>query len=290
MFRDCESLTVECNVQYMTPIPIVAHNISWSHFSLSSCFVFDPAVFLGAFLGPIFAVLLFNIVIFIMVIRVLIKHTWSAHGNAKEQMNKKVAIRLLVSIASVMFLFGLTWLFGAFTVVGFGDARASTAFQVLFVILNAFQGFFIFLFFCVFSRDARDAWLELLSCGRYQSKSLHRSQTRYTSSRSVSFRKTTSVTNSDFTSASEFNRSEHNMNTDHHSMKEVTAAHQPKQNHSFKKIPEIPETDISMDEKVDLKSPEMEKDQVLEKIHKHTGENCAEVDVLEGKNDDSDSK
>ena len=194
-------------------------------------------------------------------------------------MNKKVAIRLLVSIASVMFLFGLTWLFGAFTVIGFGDARASTAFQVLFVILNAFQGFFIFLFFCVFSRDARDAWLQLLSCGRYQSKSLHRSQTRYASSRSNSFRKTTSATSLNLTSI----KSEYNTSPDGHSTKETTAADQSKQNLSFKKIPDV--HDISMDKKVDLKSPEMkEEEQVLEKIHKHPSESCAEVDVLDGKN------
>ena len=288
MFRDCESLTVECNIQYMTLIPIVARNISWwSHFSLSSCFVFDPAVFLGAFLGPIFAILLFNIVIFIMVIRVLIKHTWNAHRNTKEQMNIKTAIRLLVSIASVMFLFGLTWLIGAFTVVGFGDAQASAAFQVLFVILNAFQGFFIFLFFCVFSRDARDAWLEFLSCGRYQSKSLHRLQMKYASSRSSSFRKITSATSLNLTSI----KSEHNTKTDDHSTKEIIAADQAKQNLSFKKTPDVHETEISMDKKVDLMSPEMEEeDQVLEKVYKHPSESCAEVGVLDAKNDGSDSK
>ena len=204
-------------------------------------------------------------------------------------MNIKTVIKLLVSIASVMFLFGLTWLLGAFTVIGFGDARASTAFQVLFVISNAFQGFFIFLFFCVFSRDARDAWLELLSCGHYQSKSLHRSQTRYASSRSNSFRKvkTTSATSLNLTSI----KSEYNTSPDDHSMKETTAADQAKQNLSLKKIPEIPETEISMDKKVDLKSPEMKEEvQVLEMVYKHPGESCAEVDVLDGKNDGSDTK
>ena len=111
-----------------------------------------------------------------MVIGVLITHTRNTLEHTKQQMNIKTAIRLLISIAGVMFLFGLTWLFGALTVTGFGDSRASTAFQVLFVILNAFQGFFIFLFFCVFSKDARDAWLELLPCDCNQSKSLRPSQ------------------------------------------------------------------------------------------------------------------
>ena len=70
-----------------------------------------------------------------------------------------------------MFLFGLTWFFGALTVTGFGDARASTAFQVLFVIFNAFQGFFIFLFLCVLSKDARESWLNLVSFNQCLSKS-----------------------------------------------------------------------------------------------------------------------
>ena len=88
-------------------------------------------------------------------------------------MDRKTAGRLLISIVGVMSLFGLTWLFGAFTVVG-----ATLVFQVLFAIFNSLQGFFIFLFYCVFSRDARELWKETLSCGRYKSKP------RYTSRKS----------------------------------------------------------------------------------------------------------
>ena len=94
-------------------------------------------------------------------------------------MNNKTAIKLLVNTAGIMFLFGLTWLFGALTVTGFGNAKASFAFQILFVICNAFQGFFIFLFFCVFNKDARDLWLKMLSCGHYKSKPLHSLQGKY---------------------------------------------------------------------------------------------------------------
>ena len=149
-----------------------------THFS-SSCFIDDPAVFFGAFLGPIFAILIVNVVIFVLVIGVTIRQTRHKLNRTNEQMNKKTAIRLLISIAGIMFLFGLTWLFGALTVTGLRDTTASTVFQVLFVICNAFQGFFIFFFLCVFNNDARDLWLELLSCGRYQSKPLHSSQAKY---------------------------------------------------------------------------------------------------------------
>ena len=60
-----------------------------------------------------------------------------------------------------MTLFGLSWLFGALTV-----REASVAFQFLFAIFNSFQGFFIFLFFCVLGSEARELWIQLICRGR----------------------------------------------------------------------------------------------------------------------------
>ena len=150
--------------------------------SPSSCFISNAALFFGTFLGPIFVILLFNTVIFAMVIRVLIKHSVKKIGHTKQQIDQKSAVKLLISIIGVSFLFGLPWLFGALTVTGFTDPISSTAFQVVFVILNAFQGFFIFLFFCVLSSDARESWLEVFSCG-CKSKFSHPSQTYHPSGR-----------------------------------------------------------------------------------------------------------
>ena len=136
-------------------------------------------MFFGAFLAPIFTVLAFNAVIFVMVISVLVKHAKKSKTKvlSKDSADKKVTLRLLISITGVMFLFGLTWIFGALTI-----SDASLVFQIFFVLFNAFQGFFIFLFFCVFSREARELWRETLSCGRYKSKLLHTSQARFTPS------------------------------------------------------------------------------------------------------------
>ena len=61
----------------------------------------------------------------------------------------------------VMTLFGLMWVFGALTV-----REASTAFQILFAIFNSLQGFFIFLFFCVFGKEGRELWHQVLCCGK----------------------------------------------------------------------------------------------------------------------------
>ncbi len=50
-----------------------------------SCFLKHPGVFFGAFLAPILVILLFNVVIFIWVIVILLKHT---QGNIKRSSEK----------------------------------------------------------------------------------------------------------------------------------------------------------------------------------------------------------
>ena len=270
---------MEYMVQHMPfVLSIQQLNDLCAHFS-SSCFIDDPAVFFGAFLGPIFAILIVNVVMFVLVIGVIIRHTRSKLVRTKEQMKKRTAIRLIISIAGIMFLFGLTWLFGALTVTGFGSATAFTAFQVLFVICNAFQGFFIFLFFCVFNKDARDLWIELLSFGRYKSKQLHSSQVKYASSGGTATLekiKTTSsgLTGSNLVSAVS-SKSGYNASIDDLSKEErytdiplTSTAEQEKEMPSvvtFKDDPEIQETDVGTDQKDDLESSEVkEKEQVLE--------------------------
>ena len=132
-----------------------------------SCFIGDEIVFFSAFLGPIFAILFFNLIIFVIVLIVLIKHTRNKLGKTTDKKQRKTNIRLAISLFGVMVLFGLTWVLGAFTISG-----ASLTFQILFAIFNSLQGFFIFIFFCVLSSDVRQLWLEMVTCGRYaQSKS-----------------------------------------------------------------------------------------------------------------------
>ena len=259
-----------------------------SHCS-SSCFISDPAVLFGAFLGPIFAILIVNVVIFVLVIGVLVKYTLNKLDRTKEQINIKTAIRLVISIAGVMFLFGLTWLFGALTVTGLRDTTASTAFQVLFVICNAFQGFFIFLFLCVFNKDARNLWLifarnlwlKLLSCGHYKSKPLHSSQVKYAKSggnaNSEKIKTNSSgLTNSNLVSAIS-SKSDYNSSVDDLSKEErytdipltlTSAAEQETEKPSvvtFKDDPEVHETNVGTDQKDDLELSEVkEKEPVLE--------------------------
>ena len=113
-------------------------------------------MFFGVFLGPIFAMVLFNTVVFVLVLRVLMKHTIRKSKEAKKKQQLKTTIKAMISIISIMFMFGLQWLFGALTI-----AEASLAFQWLFVIFSTLQGLFLFIFFCVLGKDAREEWLKL---------------------------------------------------------------------------------------------------------------------------------
>ena len=115
----------------------------------------------GAFIVPILAILIFNSVIFVLVIRVLVKHTSSKLGNKTDKKTIENAKRLLVAVFGIMFLFGLSWGFGALTI-----SDASVAFQFLFAISTSLQGFFIFVFFCVLGKEVRGLWLQFLCRGR----------------------------------------------------------------------------------------------------------------------------
>ena len=161
--------------------------------SISSCFLSHPGAFWGAFLAPIIAVMIFNMVIFIWVIVILLRHTRGVAVQKKEALSKKTILRLMISIGGVMFLFGLTWLFAILT---FSAPGLRETFQALFTVSNSFQGFFIFLFFCVFNKEAREHWKELLSCGRYTSDFLHPSHAKYNSSTGTGVRKNKKVTTS----------------------------------------------------------------------------------------------
>ena len=128
-------------------------------FSIFSCFINNVGVFFGAFLGPIMLVLSFNMVIFVVVIVVLVRHF---RKRSKDRGNKLGTLLLMANITCVAFLFGLTWLFGALTVFNLNNA-----FQILFTLANSFQGFIIFIFFCLLNSDVRLAWMHQLFRQRF---------------------------------------------------------------------------------------------------------------------------
>ena len=143
------------------------------------------------------------------------------------------------------------------------------------MIFNAFQGFFVFLFFCVFNKDARDLWIEL--CGHYKSKPLHSSQAKYSNSGTRKKVKTqnTGLTDSNLTSATS-SKTGYNSTTDdlvederYTDIPLTNVAGQDKEKPSvvtFKDDSEIYETNVGADKKIDLGLSEVKKkEQALEK-------------------------
>lgn len=112
--------------------------------------------------------MIFNLIIFVCVIIVLIRHIIGTTTRSKRRLGYTKAFRLMFSIGGIMSLFGLTWLFAILTVSVPGLRET---FQILFTIFNSFQGFFIFVFFCVLNKDARNSWIEVFYRAKKQRES-----------------------------------------------------------------------------------------------------------------------
>ena len=83
----------------------------------------------------------------------------------KHGLNIKPNVHQIVSISSLISVFGLTWLFAILT---FSAPGLRQTFQILFTVFNSFQGLFIFLSFCVLDKKGFDSFKELLTCGMYK--------------------------------------------------------------------------------------------------------------------------
>ena len=132
-------------------------------------------MFFGAYIVPILLVILFNIFVFISSSYVVIKHRLKQQkGNKPKRTSQtirrpvgmpatKEACRLLLLLASFVFLLGLSWVILLLTIVGPStDVNAAFVIQLLFVFFNSLQGFFLFVFFVIVNRDARQTWLNFL--------------------------------------------------------------------------------------------------------------------------------
>ncbi|XP_077977066.1 adhesion G-protein coupled receptor G6-like [Glandiceps talaboti] len=105
--------------------------------------------FLGAFLAPMSLVLIFNTVIFCLVIYQICGLNSKAL-TANERFTITAQLRAAVGF---MVLLGLTWILAIFAI---GDA--SLVFQYLFAIFNSLQGLFIFIFHCAMKKEIQSEW------------------------------------------------------------------------------------------------------------------------------------
>lgn len=126
-------------------------------FAPFSCFHKHPGVFFGAFLGPIFIVILFNVVVLFCVIVVVIQHKRKRVELQKDSLSPAAVARLIVSIIGIMTLLGMMWLFATLTFQTGDDQTLRDIFQTLFTLSASFQGFFIFIFYCILNKVARES-------------------------------------------------------------------------------------------------------------------------------------
>ena len=114
-------------------------------------------------MGPLFATLLFIIVVFIATIQTLLKHRRKTFAPLHS-----TAARTLIGVGIITLLFGLTWVFGAITFMDGPDV-----FLYLFVVFTSLQG----LIYCIFQKDSQDVWIGLLKyqcLKKYTSTSKHK--------------------------------------------------------------------------------------------------------------------
>lgn len=107
---------------------------------------------------PVGLILLFNIVIFILVMkRISSTTTGKVQDNTSSRHRERV--RRLRNAFILMLLLGITWVFGF--LVNIRNEGIIAFSQTIFVIMNAFQGFFIFIIYCLRLPQVR---MQLVNC------------------------------------------------------------------------------------------------------------------------------
>ncbi|XP_050392607.1 uncharacterized protein LOC126811152 isoform X2 [Patella vulgata] len=149
-----------CIVGWGIPLVIVAITLginntdNYNKLDSGVCWL-TPYAFYGAFAGPVLFVLLINFIAFALVLRQLC----GLQAKKLTKSDRSDKLSKLRGAVGVVILLGLTWIFAIFAI---GPLR--TVFSYLFAIFNALQGLFIFVFYCVFKRDALNSWRRLLPC------------------------------------------------------------------------------------------------------------------------------
>ncbi|KAL9976357.1 hypothetical protein ACROYT_G013651 [Oculina patagonica] len=113
------------------------------------CWLSTEDQFIWVFLAPIVAVIVINFIVLAAVIKV-VTDSASATLTQADYGHVKAGVK---SVAVLLPLLGVSWVFGLLTV-----NKKMIAFQYIFAISNGFQGVFIFLAHCVGSSDVRSAF------------------------------------------------------------------------------------------------------------------------------------
>ena len=140
-------------------VPIVALLIYDSKMYIGQenfCWMGLGEAFYSAVLAPLAAVLLANVIIYIIILKSVLCFKVNLRTNQSQARRAWYQLRLALC---VFFLLGLSWIFGFLTII----PEAHFIFAYLFCIFSSFQGFAIFVFFVLRERNARKLWTEFAS-------------------------------------------------------------------------------------------------------------------------------
>lgn len=121
---------------------------------------------------------------------------------AKDKGNNAELQKRVQNTIAIAVLLGLSWLFGFLAIGG-----AQFIFNLLFLIFNSLQGFFVFVFFCLRNREVIKVWKEKFGRNRdsvSESQTARRSGTRRSSEGTVSHGNTTTATDTTNSSAEKY--------------------------------------------------------------------------------------
>lgn len=114
-----------------------------------TCWLSITSGLIWTFIAPTLAVVSVNCIIFVLVLRAMM----TSHKMIGAQDKEKIKLGIKCSIV-LLPLLGITWVFG---VLAFD--QATVVFLYLFAIFNSLQGFFIFIFHCLFDQQVRSAMM-----------------------------------------------------------------------------------------------------------------------------------
>ncbi|XP_071784509.1 cadherin EGF LAG seven-pass G-type receptor 2-like isoform X3 [Asterias amurensis] len=147
-------------------------NVNNQHF----CWLSIEDILIWSFAGPVLAVVLMNLAVFIMAIRV----TLTGKTKSTEFQSTKSGLR---SAGILLPLLGITWVFGLLAV-----NQDMVLYQYLFAVFNCLLGLFIFLFHCILNTKVRREWLRC--CLGMQGKKVQFDESVNTSRSALSYSKT----------------------------------------------------------------------------------------------------
>ncbi|XP_072181950.1 uncharacterized protein [Diadema setosum] len=111
----------------------------------------------GGVLVPVGLIMIFNLVVFVRVIRRLNK---TVKGRMIDDTEKRQRLRRFQNAICILLLMGLTWALGYLSII----RPASEAVLAVFTVLNSLQGYFIFMLYCVRQPQVRRIWRSQFRC------------------------------------------------------------------------------------------------------------------------------